>query len=131
MADGGKIERQQELAISALLVQPTVQGAAQVANIGERTLWRWLKEEPFKRAYREAKREAVAQAVANLQRVSGEAVEALSDVMTNKEAPASARVSAARAVIELSLKAVEIEDLEGRITRLENLTKKAGGGNDY
>lgn len=39
--------------------------------------------------------------------------------MTNAKAPSSARVSAARAVIDTSLKAVEIEDIRVRIEKLE------------
>jgi len=119
MAGTGKITRKREQAISALLVSPTVQEAAQVAQIGERTLWRWLQEPEFQRAYRQARRQAVSQAVARLQQASSEAVEALSSVMNDTEAPASSKVSAAKAVLELSFKAVELEDLESRITILE------------
>jgi hypothetical protein len=39
--------------------------------------------------------------------------------MQDAEAPASARVSAAKAVLETAIKAVELEDLEARIVALE------------
>jgi hypothetical protein len=47
------------------------------------------------------------------------AVETLEAIMQDSEAPASARVSAAKAVLEMAIKAVELEDLEARITALE------------
>ncbi|MEW5784801.1 MAG: hypothetical protein AB1767_06990 [Bacillota bacterium] len=122
--------RKREQAITALLVQPTVQEAARVAGLGERTLWRWLQDPSFQEIYRQARREAVGQAVAQLQRVSGEAVRALRLTINDQDTPASARVSAARAILELAIKAVELEDLEARLQalekRLEEQAKKGG-----
>jgi hypothetical protein len=64
----------------------------------------------------------------HLQQVCGEAVIALRTVMTNPTARESARVSAARAVLELALRAVEFEDLEARMQVLEQrLTDREGG----
>ncbi len=122
---GEKHSRKKELAVGALITEPTISKAAQVAGIGEVTLWRWLQLPAFQDEYRKARREAVSHAVARLQRISGHAVEALSSVMSDTEAPASSRVSAAKAVLEFSFRAIELEDLEKRITALE---VQAGGG---
>ena len=46
-------------------------------------------------------------------------METLRSVMQDAEAPASARVSAAKTVLETAIKAVELEDLEARIVALE------------
>ena len=121
MAGGVKITRKQEQAIAALLQQPTVVQAAQAAQVGERTLWRWLREKNFKAAYLEARRQVVSQAIAHLQRTTTAAAGTLAQVMDDREAAPSARVSAARTILELALKAVEIEELEGRIEALESL----------
>jgi hypothetical protein len=69
----------------------------------------------------------VSQAVAHLQRVSGEAVETLRTIMNDDQKPSSARVTAARVILELSIKAVELEDLEVRIASLEALSTAKGG----
>ncbi|MCX6090854.1 MAG: transposase family protein [Candidatus Atribacteria bacterium] len=113
-----KMTRKMETAIVALLNQPTLTQAAETAGVGETTLWRWLQREDFGAAYREAKRQAVAQAIAHIQQISGEAVEVLREVMNNgiKE---TARTMAARTILELTLKTFEIENLEERLTRLE------------
>ena len=126
MAGTGKITRKREHAISALLGAPTVQEAAQVAQVGERTLWRWLQEPEFQRAYMQARRQVVSQAVARLQQATGEAVEGLQEVLKNDDASSSAKVSAARTILELSFKALELEDLEARITELEEVLKDEG-----
>lgn len=122
---GQKLNRKKEQAIAALITQPTITAAAEQVTVAPGTMLRWLQQKEFHGAYMAARREVVNQATARLQRVSGEAVDALADVMNNKRSPASARVSAARAVLELAIKAVELEDLEKRITALE---VQAGGG---
>ena len=116
---GEKLSRKQEALISALLTAPTLADAAHTAGIGEVTAWRWLKEADFQAAYREARRAVVQQAITQVQRATGEAVETLRSVMQDAEAPASAKVSAAKAILETAVKAVELEDLEARLAALE------------
>ena len=122
---GQKLTRKQEAAISNLLAQPTIRAAANATGVGEVTLHRWLADPGFKTSYLEARREGVSHTIALLQRTSGAAVAALHAVMSDPEQPASARVSAARAVLELAIKGVELEDLAAR---LEALEAKANGG---
>ena len=113
----------QEKAIAALLSEPTLKGAAQQVKVSEITIIRWLREDAFRDAYQEARREATKQAIARLQQASSEAVDTLRDVMNTKYLQAGARVSAAKTVLELSLKAIETEDLQARVEQLELLLK--------
>ena len=124
---GQKWSRKKDQAIVALITEPTIQAAAQKVGITTPTLHKWLKVKEFKDAYREARREAVTAAISRLQRTATEAVDALRAVMNDTESPASARVSAARAILEIAVKAVELEDLEARIEELERLLQKEGG----
>jgi hypothetical protein len=82
-------------------------------------LHRWLKDAGFQAAYREARRQVVQQAVVQVQHATSTAVQTLLAVMQNTNAPASAKVSAAKTIFETALKAVELEDLEARIAALE------------
>jgi hypothetical protein len=116
---GEKLSHKQERAIAALLVAPSVTAAAQQIGVNENTLLRWLKDAAFQTTYREARRHVVQQAIAQVQQATSEAVEALRAIMSNGDAPASARVSAAKAVLETALKAVELEDIEQRLQALE------------
>jgi phage terminase small subunit len=115
----GKLTRKQEALISALLTAPSLAAAAQQAGLSEVTAWRWLKDATFQAAYREARRAVVQQAIVQVQHATGTAVQTLVAVMQDNESPSSARVSAARSILEMAIRAVEIEDLEARITALE------------
>ena len=119
MADNGRYAR----AIAALIVSPSVSEAAESAGIAERTLWRWMSDPEFEIAYREARQASVTAAIAKLQRTCGAAVDTLAAVMDDPAASASARVAAARCVLDTALRAIEYENLEVRIAALE----QAGG----
>ena len=116
-----KLTPKQEKAIVALLTHPTVEAAAAVLNISPATIYRWLQDPAFDAAYRQARREAVRQAIARLQQVSGKAVDALLEVIDTEYTPAppAVRVSAAKTILEFALKAIEIEDLQARLEALE------------
>jgi hypothetical protein len=115
-----ELTRKQGEAIAALLSVPTITEAARHAGVGGRTLYRWLQEDAtFQQAYRDARRAAVSQAIAHVQRATSTAVKTLEAIMRSTKAPSSARVSAARAVLEMALKGMELEDLSVRIEALE------------
>ncbi len=116
----------QERAIAALLGHPSIEAAAEALGINPATVHRWLQEPAFEAAYRAARRAAVGQAIARLQHISGKAVDALLEVIDTEytPAPAAVRVSAAKAILEFSLKSLELEDLAARIEALE---QQAGG----
>jgi hypothetical protein len=121
-ARGSILGRKQEDAIAALLTQRNVEEAARAAGIGTRTLLRWLKLPEFQAAYREARRAAFGQSIARLQQASGAAVATLLKIMVDSNAPASTRVRAADSVLDHGAKAIEIEDIEARVSELERAT---------
>lgn len=122
------LTRKQEGGIAALLIQPTMKEAATAAGVNEATLWRWLQSREFHAAYMKARRDSVKQALARLQQTTTEAVTVLRDIMIDTDAPCSVRVTAAKAIIDYSIKAVEVEDLEQRVFELEQLiTQKPVG----
>lgn len=118
MAD---LSDRQRRAVAALLVEPTVQGAAARAGIGERTLRRWLDDPGFHAAYTEVSRQRLAETVGRLRAVAGEAVEtlraALQDELTSN------RIRAAIALLDTAVK-VEVDDLARRVAELESALKQ-------
>jgi hypothetical protein len=116
---GQKLGRKQEQSIAALLSHGTIEAAATAVGIAEKTLRRWMKDPGFRAEYRTARRQALEQATAQLQQLTSAAAGALQDVIESSEAPAAARVTAARAVFEIAQRGVEIEDLTERIDALE------------
>jgi len=120
---GEKFERRKELAIAALLAAPTLAEAAQVCGVSERTLRRWSQDEMFAQRYRRERTRMLESAVNLLRTKSMVAVETLAEVADNKQSPAGARVSAARSLVELAIKGVEMQDLEARLAELEEFAR--------
>lgn len=116
---GAKFPRKKQEAIAALIHFPSVREAAEAVGIGEVTLFRWMQDPEFQTGYRNARRRVVQHAISRLQKVSSEAVDTLREIMTDPDKPATSRVTAARTILEMAVKAVELEDLEVRIEELE------------
>ena len=125
---GAKFGRKREEAIAALLGQRNIDEAAKSISVASNTLLKWMKEPEFQAAYREARRAAFGQAVARLQQASGAAVSTLLKIMVDANAPHSTRVRAADSVLDHSAKAIEIEDIEARVTELEQSLAESKSG---
>ena len=124
MADfSGKLGRKQEEAIVALCSNRSVEDAARACNTPPRTLYRWLKEREFDAAYRAARRNAYGQSIARLQQASAAAASTLLKIMIDQGSPPSCRLRAADSVLSHAAKAIEIEDLEARVSDLERATE--------
>ncbi|WP_222860244.1 hypothetical protein [Bacillus massilioanorexius] len=113
------MSRKEDLAILALLTEPTLVQAAKKTGISEATLWRWQQKESFKHKYQEAKNQAVTQATARLRQGMTIAADTLIEIAQNKKAPAMARVHASKTILESGLKAQEMEDIMHRLEKLE------------
>ena len=123
---GSKFGRKKDAAITALLLQPNIDGAAKVVGVAPNTLLKWMKDPEFDAAYRQAKRAAFGQAIARLQQASSAAASTLLRVMVDSGTPPSTKVRAADSVLEHAAKAIEIEDIDARVAELEraaDLTK--------
>ena len=116
---GTKFGRKKEEAIAALLTQRNLEEAARAVGVAPNTLLNWLKLPEFDKAYREARRTAFGQAVARLQQGTSAAATTLLKTMIDPGTPASVRVRAAEAIFNHAAKAIEIEDIEARVSELE------------
>jgi len=116
---GQKLTQNKEKLIAALLSQSSIGAAARATGVGEVTVHRWLRDEGFQRAYRAARSEVVRQVIGQMQRDSSRAAHVLMVIAEDGDAPASARVSAARSILDIAVKAIEIDDLTNRVEALE------------
>lgn len=121
MSENERLSAKQQRAIEALLTEPTTRAAAEAAKVSEATIFRWLAEPVFAAAYREARGRLLESTLTALQAASADAVTCLRDVINDKAAQVSARVSAAKTVIELGLKARETLEVEERLAYLEKV----------
>ncbi len=122
MPNGSKPTARQKQAVLALLETPTIAAAANKIGVNESTLRRWRAEPGFQQAFEEARREAFGGALCRLQAGAGKAVDALLAVVEDDQAKPSARISAARALLEHGHRAKDA--LERRHRRARRLAKK-------
>lgn len=117
MADGGR-----HSADSALVVElasgATVRDAAKEARVSERTAYRRLENEEFRRQVGDLRRQMVDGATGRLAQAMGGAVAVLVTLAESAVSEA-ARVSAARAVVEFGIRLREAEEFEHRLSELE------------
>ena len=125
---GTKFKRKLEEAVAAMLTQRNVEEAARSVGISTATLMRWQKEPEFQQAYRAARRAAHGQSIARLQQATSAAVSTLLKVMVDASTPASTKVRAADSVLNHSAKAIEIGDIEVRVSELERAAEASKPG---
>src|SRR5215469_16748620 len=121
---GSKLKRKMEAAIAALLTHRSIEDAAKAVGIGEQTLLRWMKNSEFDAEYRKARRMAFRQAVSRLQQASGAAATTLTKVMVDPASPPAVKVRAAECILNHGLKAIEVEDIEARVSELERAAEE-------
>jgi hypothetical protein len=122
---GTQFGRKKEAAVIALLTQRNIEEAAKSVGISPNTLLNWLKVPEFQAAYREAKRAAYSQAVARLQQGAAAAATTMLKMMIDGNTPPSVRIRAAECIMNHASKAIEIEDIEARVTELERQAEAA------
>ncbi|HEV8718299.1 MAG TPA: phBC6A51 family helix-turn-helix protein [Candidatus Binatia bacterium] len=142
-----RLTARQEQAIQALLTGANVNEVARNLQVGRTTLYRWLNDAAFRTAYQAAQERSHTWTVNRLQSLTAKAIQVLERILDDAEAPAVAKVEAARAVLDfallgkepsnqrgalgpgksdLSLSAPHVESIlhEGRVTVLEQVPDK-------
>jgi len=122
---GSKFGRKQEQAIAALLSHRSVEESAKAVGISVATLKRWMRLPEFRAAHLEARRAVVWQANARIQQNAGAAVAVLFKLMADPSTPAAVKARTAHCVLECANRSLELEDIELRLTRLEEQQAKA------
>ena len=112
-------------AISCLLSEATITGAATRAGVSEATLRRWSKQAEFTRVYQQARQESYRESLRLLRRAANAAIAVLAKIMQDAEAPKTARIRAAEVILEHDRKGVVEEDLLMRVQALEDKDRAA------
>ena len=129
MADSEQnLQPKKDAAIIALVTAKNIEDAVTVADVPIRTLYRWLKETEFDKAYRVAKRSAFGQATSRLQQGSAAAAMIMLKMMVDLSVPASIRVKAADYVYGHAKNAIEIEEIGARVAALERASEERKSG---
>jgi hypothetical protein len=111
----------QERALVSLLSCPSQEAAAQQAQVGTRTLRRYLKDPAFAQEYLARRKELMAAAVSLAQQHAASMVIVQIVIAKDPAMPPSTRVTAAMNVLSLGQAGLQAEDLEQRILKLEGV----------
>jgi hypothetical protein len=114
-----QLTARQQRGMTALCLTATVQAAAKQCHVPAHTLYRWLRDPAFQTVYRQARHEFMTEAFAAMQKGCTRAVAALFAALEDEAA--SVRLTAAKTILDLAMKARSIEELEARVAALEQL----------
>ena len=108
-----------EKALQALLVSRTRAEAAKVAGIAESTLRVYMKDDAFMERYKEASAAMLRDASMQARQGLSHALSTLREIVENENEQTQARITAARSVLEYSLKLCEQTDILEQLRELE------------
>ncbi len=118
MRQRGDLSERQRKALDALLATPTITAAAERAQVGRATLYRYLNEADFAAVYREERALLVDQSIFALQKIG---IGAVSVLARNFQAESPhVQLRAARTALEFMFRATELYDIEERLRALES-----------
>lgn len=103
----------------------TKREAAKAAGIAESTLREYLKQPEFQAAYRGAVQDLLTAATRKAQTGFDPALDALLAIVSDDTQQPTARIAAARAVLEFGLKLTEKTDILARVEEIEQTLKTA------
>lgn len=121
------LTQKQNRALIALLTQPTREEAAKAAGITSKTLRGYLEDPEFQAAYKTALAELLEDATTQAKQSLNPALTALREITEDGGQQAQARVSAARSLLEYSLKLTEQTDILEKLRELEKWREEADG----
>ncbi len=102
-----------------LLTEPNLTAAAKRAGVSERTLRRYKKTPEFQKVYHEVKGALFGETMERAQAMTLGALETLFEICGNFTYNESARVSAARSILEFGTDAHKVEAIEAEIAKLK------------
>lgn len=114
-----------EKILAALLTCSTKKEAATVAGVGVRTIYEYLRDPDFAAEYDEAKRNLIRDAAEQIKRSLGPAIDTLRAIAEDQKAGKTARVQAARTLLEYAIELDKHTTIEDRLAALE----QGGGAN--
>jgi uncharacterized membrane protein YheB (UPF0754 family) len=122
MSENVTLSANQQRALTALLTEKTVRDAAQKTGLSEKTLYRYLAEDPFRQALQQATGAIYAE-VSN--RLTADIMTALKKLWEIVDTATDQNIKrmAINDWLKHALKIREVDDLEARITALEERIK--------
>lgn len=105
--------------ITALIAEGSIKGAAASLECAARTLYERMKKPEFKELYAQAKADILKTATAKLQGNLCGAIDTLTEIMTDKEAPKQTRANCAVSILQYGVRFTEATDIIARLEAIE------------
>lgn len=112
-------KRNYEAIALCVLTEPTLTAAAKKAGISKRTLCRYQKTPEYQAAYQAMRKARFNETLEKAQVLTLDALVTLHDISQDPGLNESARVSAARAILETGLQLHTVETIEAQIAELK------------
>lgn len=109
----------QHRAIAALLTSRNVVEASQQAQVGERTMRRWLTQPDFRAALLVAEGEAIDLATRRLLGAQEQAINTVVDMLNDADTPKWLKLQAAQMLVSNMVRLRELRNVEERLSALE------------
>jgi hypothetical protein len=119
-----------EKAIACLLRADSIEAASAECGVSTRTFTRWLQQKDFTDQLRLAKNRLIDVAINEVIASAKGAANTLRSISADPGAPPSARVSASKAILLITIEAAQVADIENRLQALEAKTIN-GNVNDW
>ncbi len=113
-------------AIPFLLAAPSIEDGCKRAKVGKATVYAWLKEDAFREELRRQRERVVEGALETLKASITKATETLVRLLDSQNE--AIRKGAANDIINFTLKAMELQDLEKRLSVVEKAVDERGNG---
>jgi len=120
MSTNVSLSVKQSRLLQAILAGHSILTSAKIAGVSEQTAHRWLKEEPFSSALKQAKDELFDAALDELKADLGDPIAALrKHIAADVEPTAASQMAAIKMWIDTALQAQKIEQLEQELAELK------------
>lgn len=114
--------------MKALLMSDTITEAYKQAGIAEHTAYKYLADEEFNKEYTEQKRESLRHVSTRLNDIALRSIAILDEIANDQEQTGASRIRAVEVALNYAYKGMELEDLNNRLTEIENMLEEAEEG---
>ncbi len=119
LPQGESLTRKQKEAIPALIGARSLEAGCRKAHLCKTTFYKWMKEPGFKTALEEARGEVIQESLERLKAGVTKAVDGILALAGEKDKWVKLR--ACEKVLDFFLKVREVEELEGRLEKIERI----------
>lgn len=116
---GERLHDKQLITIAHVLSSKSIDEGCKKAEISRTAYYRWLEDDAFKSELKRQRDALIEEALGRLKLSIAKAVEELAKLMDSKRE--DIKRGACRDIIEYALKAIELEDIESRLEKVERI----------